>query len=293
MTSTLSGDVLSPMLSNARHYLYENVKKWFQESLKKQEENKVKKLYPEKDQNAREAYEDDARDKYKKPSKSNPKNKAKSKTPTNAPSAKQSTQGKTVYDETIGPKQSSNDNSANQEVYGPAMPRGRSDFILDPFQYIVEDPDINQNGNINDKTFGDGAIAATLTTLDQGTEEVFKYGVGKKSGWYKYNTYKMGTITSIIDYNINLQEQRINCPDCDNRVNQIVAGVQTAVGNGLSGVGAVAGGLGGPVGSVGGAVTVSTIYSTYGNDHVGELARPIAQYIVEKYDNLMEKNKNL
>ena len=51
-------------------------------------------------------------------------------------------------------------------------------------QYILQDQDISHNINLENNKFIDGAIAATLSTLDQGTHEIFAFGVGKKSGGY-------------------------------------------------------------------------------------------------------------
>ena len=164
----------------------------------------------------------------------------------------------------------------------------QNEFTFDPLEYMKPEFSNNPNNggivNTNNNDFIEGAIAATLTTIDQGTDKIFEYGVGKKSGWYKYHTWKAWGITSVIDYNLNLQEQHTNCPACDSRVNKIVAGVQTAVGNGLSSIGAVVGSVGGPVGSVAGAATTSAAYSVLANEQVGELARPIAQYIVNFYN---------
>ena len=173
-------------------------------------------------------------------------------------------------------------------------PSNKIEFTLDPLQYILMDSDINQNGKMNDENFENGVIAATLTTLDQGTEEVLKYGIGKESRWYKYHTYKMLIITNVIDYNLNLQEQRIVCPACDDKINHLVAGVQTAIGYGASATGGLAAvvatfGIGAPISTVAGAVAASTAYSEFANKQIGEVARPIVQYIVSKYNKLKEK----
>jgi hypothetical protein len=149
---------------------------------------------------------------------------------------------------------------------------------------------ISKNGDVNDKKFKSGAVAATLTTLDQGTDEVFAYALGKQNKWYKYHTFKIGIITSAVDYSINIKEQQKICPNCDSTVNHIVAGVQTVVGNGVAGIGAAGGSVLGPPGAVGGAVATSAVYSASDlNKQIGELVRPIAQYIVKFYYEIKNK----
>ena len=83
-----------------------------------------------------------------------------------------------------------------------------SEFTPDPIQYILDDADISKNGDVNDNNFKSGAVAATLTTLDQGTDGVFVYALGKQNKWYKYHTFKIGIITSAVDYSINIKEQQ-------------------------------------------------------------------------------------
>ncbi len=161
-------------------------------------------------------------------------------------------------------------------------------FTLDPIQYILNDPDISKNGDVNNQHFLDGAIAATLTTLDRGTDEGLLYALGKQSKWYKYHTIKMGIITDAIDYSINLQEQNKICTNCNNAVNYIVAGAQTVISSSIAGVAGLGSGfLAGPLGAIGGAAATSTAYSASGlNEEVGNLVRPIAQHIVKFYHEI-------
>jgi hypothetical protein len=147
--------------------------------------------------------------------------------------------------------------------------------------------------------FIDGAISAILEVISTGSEELFKWvdklpgdgGRVKLSTSSIYHTKKYGLITYAIDYKINLSDQFERCPTCDELVNQIVAGVQTVVGNGLAAVGGwAAGTVGGPPGVVAGAVAASSAYSASDLEHnVGEIARPYAIKISEYYKQMKQK----